>query len=167
METTDEYWNRSEKERKAKVMEKSRQPERVDLFKVIRKSQPPDVRGADTGLTKRQAAEHALDELAKRRQARTGEDYYAAYAAIMGDNESKPHRAALYARDAHLTSAEIAKAASADIDDLKELLKIGAPTFWAWIQGECERRSPGHWEDSLSDVALEYPDRMAKARAGR
>jgi hypothetical protein len=148
-------------------MEKSRQPERVDLFKVIRKSQPPDVRGADTGLTKRQAAEHALDELAKRRQARTGEDYYAAYAAIMGDNESKPHRAALYARDAHLTATELAKSARDDLADLRELQKLGAPTYWAWIKGECERRSPGHWEDSLNAVALEFPGLMEKAHRGR
>ena len=156
-ESLEAYWRRSEASRLATLAKKRPPAEQVE----IRKSPP------DTGRTKHRAAADVLEQMAKARQAKTGEDYFVAYEKVTRSPEARPYCVALYARDAHLTSAEIAKAASADIDDLKELLKIGAPTFWAWIQGECERRSPGHWEDSLSDVALEYPDRMAKARAGR
>jgi hypothetical protein len=165
MESAEEYWQRSERSRLAKLTEKRQPAERVDIFKITKSASSPP--SPDTGRTKHQVAADVLEQMAKARQAKTGEDYFVAYEKVTRSPEARPYCVALYARDAHLTSAEIAKAASADIDDLKELLKIGAPTFWAWIQGECERRSPGHWEDSLSDVALEYPDRMAKARAGR
>jgi hypothetical protein len=162
-ESPEAYWRRSEASRLA--MAKKRPPaEQVEITKSASSSPP---QSPDTGLTKRQVAVDVLEQMAKARQAKTGEDYFVAYEKVMRSPEARPYCAALYARDAHLTSAEIAKAASADIDDLKELLKIGAPTFWTWIRRECERRSPGRWEDALSDVALEYPDRMAKAHQGR
>jgi hypothetical protein len=123
-------------------------------------------RGA-TGMTKRQAAEYALEEQAKRRQARTGEGYHEAYAANWRDPESKPHRAALAAKDADCTATELAKSAIDGIADLRELLAHGVGSYWELVKAECERRTPGRWQDSLIDVAKDFPDQMAKAHAGR
>jgi hypothetical protein len=121
----------------------------------------------NTGFTRRQSAERELEAMAKRRQAKTGEDYFVAYDAIMRSPESKPHRAALASATADMTATELAKSASEGIADLRELLKLGVGSYWQFIREACEARSPGKWQDALPSVAADFPRIMSKARQER